>query len=328
MRSLLMVVVLSMVVGCGMSSTSAARFGGGGSSTIGEGAAGTLTAGIWDDSLNFELFTAYRDGQQGARLAELTPEEQAAAATETRGTTSALDVAFVVDTTGSMGDEIGWLKAEIKQLAADISAAHPNVPTRWGLVHYRDVGDDYVTRHVDFTTSVTAYQTSLDGLAPGGGGDFPEAPAAALAKAGTLQWGTAASTAKLIFWVADAPPHDNEAGEFTAAVRGLKSQGVHVYPVASSGIDERTEYAMRAAAQLTLGRYIFLTDDSGVGGQHKEPTIPCYVVSKLNHAIERSIDSELAGTRVELDPTKVIRSVGAPVDGKCSLDSGVVAHLF
>jgi hypothetical protein len=52
------------------------------------------------------------------------------------------------------------------------------------------------------------------------------------------------------------------------------------------------------------------------------------VVTKLKHAVERVVDSELAGTRVAVDSAKVLRSVGTPVEGKCELKSGVTAHVF
>jgi len=45
---------------------------------------------------------------------------------------------------------------------------------------------------------------------------------------------------------------------------------------------------MRSAAEITGGRYLFLTDDSGVGGPHKTPEIPCYFVTKLARALVRA----------------------------------------
>lgn len=289
--------------------------------------AGTLTAGIWDDSLNFDLFSTFRDSQSSP-LVDLTAAEQQAAATATRSPTSALDIVLVIDTTGSMTDEIDWLKTEFAALVAQVAAAHPGVQQRWGLVHYRDDWDEYVVRHADFTTDTADYQAVLNTLAAGGGGDFPEAPERALARAASLSWSPSPSTAKLVFWLADAPPHDDDVASFSTAVRALRDASVHVYPIASSGIDERTEYAMRASAQVTMGRYLFLTDDSGVGAAHKAPSIPCFVVTKLNHAVLRVIDSELAGTRVAVDPTKIIRSVGNPVDGRCALGTNQTALLF
>jgi hypothetical protein len=338
MRTSLWLLGSVALLGCGLSSApglsrtaSGDASGGGSGSSVrpdpAPGGGGTLTAGTWDDSLNFPLFTAYRDAQQD-RLVDFSAAEQQAAADASRAPTSALDLVLVIDTTSSMGDEITWLQTEFRSIAADVATAHPGVPQRWALVHYRDDGDEYVVRQVDFTSDLAAFQASLATLAANGGGDFPEAPERALASAANLPWDTAASTAKLVFWVADAPPHDAAATAFSSAVRALRAQGAHLYPVASSGIDERTEYAMRASAQLTQGRYLFLTDDSGVGDTHKEPTIPCYVVTRLDHAVERAIDSELAGTREEIDPARVLRQVGNPVDGQCTLTSGANAKLF
>ena len=52
--------------------------------------------------------------------------------------------------------------------------------------------------------------------------------------------------------------------------------------VGASGVDEVAWLPRRAASELSGGRYLFLTDDSGVGGPHKEPTLPCYLVTKLD----------------------------------------------
>jgi hypothetical protein len=326
-------------LGCSTASTGSTTHsdfapGPSGASSMGQGSSdgatlqvGTLTAGIWDDSLNFELFTAYRDAQK-APLADFTAEEQLAAAQASRSVATALDITLVIDTTGSMGDEISWLKTDFTAIASDVTAAHPGVPVRWGLVHYRDDGDEYVVRQADFTASVAAYQAGLAALGAGGGGDFPEVPERALAQAAQLSWDATSATGKLIFWIADAPPHDGQASAFSAAVRSLRDSGVHIYPVASSGIDERTEYAMRASAQLTLGRYLFLTDDSGVGDTHKTPSVPCYVVTKLSQAVERVVASELAGRPVAVEPQQVVRAVGGPVYGACTLQDGHMAHLF
>ena len=95
-----------------------------------------------------------------------------------------------------------------------------------------------------------------------------------------------------------------------------------MYPVASSGIDELTELSMRQAAQLTGGRYLFLTDDSGVGGAHKEPTIPCYFVTKLDAAILRMVDVELSGDYREPSSDEILRTSGDLTDGSCTLESG------
>jgi hypothetical protein len=77
---------------------------------------------------------------------------------------------------------------------------------------------------------------------------------------------------------------------------------------------------MRAAAQLTGGRYLFLTDDSHVGFVHAEPHIPCYSVTRLDHAVVRMIETELTGRRIASEPEQILRRAGAPnVDGTCTV---------
>jgi hypothetical protein len=61
---------------------------------------------------------------------------------------------------------------------------------------------------------------------------------------------------------------------------------------------------MRTAAQVTGGRYLFLTDDSGIGGAHQEPTIPCYFVTALSRAMIRMAAMELSGTNVAVAPRR------------------------
>jgi hypothetical protein len=81
---------------------------------------------------------------------------------------------------------------------------------------------------------------------------------------------------------------------------------------------------MRSSAQLTGGRYLFLTNDSGIGGDHKEPSIPCYFVTKLTDAITRMVDIELSGLYREPEKSQVIRTGGNPQDGACKLASGTL----
>ncbi len=235
----------------------------------------------------------------------------------------ALDLALVIDTTGSMGDEINYLKVEVRDIAARIAADFPNVAQRWALILYRDVGDEYVVRSFDFEPSLTVFQSSLAAQSAGGGGDYPEAPDQALAKLTTLSWRQSQdSAARMAFWIADAPHHIGREGALANSVLLAQRLGIHIYPIAASGVDDLTEYSMRSAAQVTGGRYLFLTDDSGIGGAHKEPTIPCYFVTALSRAMIRMAGMELSGTNVGVAPADVIRTGGDPRDGRCSLASG------
>jgi hypothetical protein len=239
-----------------------------------------------------------------------------------------LDVSLVIDTTGSMGDEMLYLRTEFLALTSSISEKYPNAEQRWSLVVYRDQGDLYVVRSVDFTSDLQAFQGTLAEQRADGGGDLPEAPEEALAAAAELDWRTGGATARLAFWIADAPHHSQNAFAMADAIRAVRDAGVHLYPVASSGVDELSEHSMRSAAQLTGGRYLFLTDDSGVGGSHKEPTIPCYFVTRLDHAILRMIDIELSGAYREPNAREIIRTGGNPHDGSCTLGSGDLVFAY
>lgn len=214
-----------------------------------------------------------------------------------------LDLALVIDTTGSMQDELDYLKVEIDDIAAAVKRRFPNVEQRFALILYRDDGDDYVTRTFDFTGSLTEFRRRLAEQSASGGGDYPEAMHLALEQAGQLSW-QKANTARVLFLVGDAPPHSRFAERTSTAVESLRDANVKLFPVAGSGVRDEAEWVMRSAAFLTMGRYLFLTDHSGVGKPHAKPQTPSYSVERLNALMVRMIASELAGR--ELLPGEII----------------------
>jgi hypothetical protein len=301
-----------------------------GSSTGGNGSIqpGTLTAGVWDDNRNFDLFQGFRAkhaNEQGlASLAHAEVAEANRVALAATGPKQTLDIQIVIDTTGSMGDEIAYLDREFDAMVSTISAKYPGAQQHWSLVAYKDKHDEYVARWFDFRTDPTELHSKLSTLTASGGGDFPESPEVALGVAHQLSWRQDAGTARLLFWVADAPHHVEDAEAMTTSLRGARDKGIHIYPVASSGIDEFTELTMRSAAQITGGRYVFLTDDSGVGSSHLTPSVPCFFVTKLNQAILRMVDIEMTGTYREPSADEIIRTGGNPKSGICKIDTGTV----
>ncbi len=117
--------------------------------------------------------------------------------------------------------------------------------------------------------------------------------------------------------VADAPPHDADIKATWNTALHSRVRGIHVVPLAASGVDPTAEFLMRAMGQLTGGRYLFLTDDSGVGNPHAEPMVDCYVVTPVNALVQRVLESLVSGTRVEPDGETVIRTVGNYQAGVC-----------
>ena len=297
--------------------------------------AGQLTAGIWDDNRNFDFWKPYavrfteNHGSDFVMFTQRELEDARAAAAAQQAAHTELDVQLVLDTTGSMGDELSYLQSEFDSIATQVHAKFPNVTPRWSLVVYKDHGDVYVAKGFDFTTDTNKFRQSLKAQSAGGGGDIPEAVVEGLSTGMKQQWRTAPNVAKLAFWVADAPAHPGEGQKLANVIRDAKNKGVHIYPVASSDADDAAEYQMRSAAQMTSGRYVFLTNDSGIGNSHAEPHIPCYNVSRLDHAIVRMVQVEMTGRFVEAESSQVIRSVGQPNQaGKCQLSSGMLVASY
>jgi len=225
-----------------------------------------------------------------------------------------LDLAIVLDTTGSMHDEMRYLQSEIKAISRTIKDRFPDVRQRFSLVVYRDEGDEYVTRRFDFTSSVDEFHKNLSAQRSAGGGDYPEAVHRGLEDALQLRWRETGETACLMFLIGDAPPHAQHMGRALKAVDALRKRGVAIYPVACSGYDDSCEFVMRASAYLTGAQFLFLTDDSGVGNSHAEPRIPYYQVERLDKLMVRLISGELSGRPAPAEAKDVIRTVGRKIN--------------
>lgn len=222
-----------------------------------------------------------------------------------------LDLALVVDTTGSMGDELEYLKSELRSIVRTVHDRFPQVDLRIGLVFYRDTGDEYVTRPFDFTADIAAVRKNLRDQSAAGGGDIPEAMERGLEEADRLSWRDG-NTARVMFLIADAPPHAPDMMRALKAIDALRKKGVVIHPVAGSGYDSATEFVMRSAALLSGGLFLFLTDDSKVGSVHAEPHLTNYHVERLDKLMGRLIAGALTGKRAPPAPNDIVRTVGKP----------------
>ena len=238
----------------------------------------------------------------------LSFDRDAAAATK-------LDLLLTIDATGSMADEMRYLQTELRSIVDSLEAKLGKVDLHTGLIVYRDKGDAYVVREFDFTDNLDQYLTDLGAQKADGGGDFPEAMHDAMKAGEALSWRDDAI--KVNFLVADAPPHDADIMTTWQSAEFYRREGVHVVPLAASGVDKTAEFLMRAMSQLTGGRYLFLTDDSGIGNTHAEPTVDCYVVTRLDTLISRVLIDLYSGNRVEPEGDEVIRLVGDYKLGRC-----------
>lgn len=202
-----------------------------------------------------------------------------------------VDIGFVVDATGSMGDEISYLQAELGNVIERVRDTLTAADLRLGSVFYRDHEDAYLTRTQSLAADAARSITFINGQSADGGGDTPEAVEVALQTAlDSLAWRDEATT-RLLFLVLDAPPHrtDEVVTQLQGLTRQAAARGIQVIPVACSGIDKSTEYLMRSLALATNGTYTFLTNHSGIGNPHIEPSTDSYEVEFLNDLLVRLI---------------------------------------
>lgn len=200
------------------------------------------------------------------------------------------DIAFIVDATGSMGDEIAFLKEDLMDIIKK-SSSQADVPLRTAALFYRDTEDEYVTRFSNFTENPENTLKFVAAQDAGGGGDYPEAVHTALETAlQKLSWNENASS-KIAFMLLDAPAHhNNEVIEsLHQTIRAYAKNGIILIPIAASGADKNTEFMLRFFAISTGGTYVFITNDSGIGGYHIEPNVGKFNVEQLNELIIRLI---------------------------------------
>ena len=225
-----------------------------------------------------------------------------------------IEIMFVIDTTGSMGDEIAYLKAELMDVVERAGSA-TGAKIRLAILLYKDHGDIYVTQYYDFTTDLERQQAVLDTVTASGGGDYPEAVDVALDEAVNQQW-SSGNTTKLLFHILDAPPHSYDENKilFRDSVITAAQKGIRMIPVASSGIDKLTEFLLRSEAMMTGGTYTFLTDDSGIGGSHLKPTIGKHTVEFLNEQMLRLIEQYYVGFEIAPVPWAESATVRFPAE--------------
>lgn len=202
-----------------------------------------------------------------------------------------VDIVFAVDATGSMGDEINYLKAEVTDIISKIEDKFPSVNFRTGSVFYCDVNDEYLIKKLDLSSEINATSHFINQQNASGGGDYEEAvEAALLCVVNEISWSQDA-VARICFLILDAPPHNKpEVKEKIREIIARASmQGIRIIPVVCSGIDKKTEYLMRSLALISNGSYVFLTDDSGIGDPHIKPTTDKYDTELLNDLFIRLI---------------------------------------
>jgi hypothetical protein len=176
-----------------------------------------------------------------------------------------VEVAFVLDTTGSMGGLLEGAKRKIWSIATAIVDSNPDADIRMGLVAYRDIGDDYVTRKIDLTADIQDLYAHLLELKARGGGDWPESVNEALDVAvNKMQWSSGGDIRRIVFLVGDAPPHMDYAQDtkYPITLSVAKQKDIIVNAVLAGNAQD-TARIWRDIAQHGNGRFIPIPQDGG-----------------------------------------------------------------
>ena len=176
-----------------------------------------------------------------------------------------VEVAFVLDPTGSMARLIEGAKRKIWSIATAIVDSNPDADIRMGLVAYRDIGDDYVTSKIELTRDIQDLYANLLELKARGGGDWPESVNEALDVAvNKLQWTEGSDARHIVFLVGDAPPHMDYAQDtkYPTTLAVARQKDIIVNAVLA-GDARDTERVWRDIAQIGSGRFIPIPQDGG-----------------------------------------------------------------
>ncbi|MBX3182530.1 MAG: VWA domain-containing protein [Polyangiaceae bacterium] len=221
-----------------------------------------------------------------------------------------IDLAFILDTTGSMSEEIASIKDTIRAVSSQLDTG--NVDVRIAMVAFKDVGDEYVTQVHPFTRDLHGFARRVQGIQASGGGDTPEAVNEALESTLTkLDW-QASSVGRFAFLVGDAPPQFGRQGaSYTRSMQLANHKGVQIFTIAASGMDGLGQVVWRQIAQYTGGSNMFVLRGgagpqstgagdakSSCGGTHTN-----YSSGNLDALIVQKVQRELRA--LDADPMRI-----------------------
>jgi hypothetical protein len=244
----------------------------------------------------FEVVVSKEDAETRTTISDEEYEHELVLDARSSGEPIRLDVHFLIDATGSMSDEIQQLKDNMISVAERIGSMQSNPDVRYGMTIYRDREDLFVSRTFDFTPDVTTFTDALREVNAEGGGDYPESLNEGFHQALFLPEWRVEETVSLLFLIADAPPHLDYAQDYRYAQDVLEAveAGIKIFPLASSGLDDQGEYIFRQLAQISGGKFLFLTyGPGGAPGDDTTHHVDDYSVLSLDDLVVRLVEEQL-----------------------------------
>jgi hypothetical protein len=165
-----------------------------------------------------------------------------------------LDIAFVLDTSGSMYEEIQGSKRFIKTAAERVQKLNGRV----SLVVFKDACDTYPAKLLlNLTTDIKQLEAALEPLTAGGGCEIGEGSYhGAMVALDNLHWKNGATKAMVL--ITDEPPANPDRTDHSTAkivaARALEIDPVNVYPVESEmAVGQFSEIAKLTSGQVVSG---------------------------------------------------------------------------
>lgn len=214
-----------------------------------------------------------------------------------------VDIVFVIDTTGSMDDEISGVKNTCVAFADKLRRA--NRDFRLGLITFGDEIRQVYGVNDTLTADAEEFKRWIGHQRADGGDDEPEISLDGLARA--MQMRYRADTQKILILITDAPPHVKGDGTSFSGINAetltaqLRDDGYTVYAVAYN--DAR----FQRLAQETRGEFYDLqrsSDFTGIidkiGGQIASQYRMTYISARPSYdGTRRAIEVEVAGQKAE-----------------------------
>jgi outer membrane protein OmpA-like peptidoglycan-associated protein/Mg-chelatase subunit ChlD len=184
-----------------------------------------------------------------------------------------VDIAFIIDQTGSMQQEVNEVKANIIEFTRRLASR--GVDYRLALISF----SDRIDRYKDFTEDVNTFISWIDGIKVGGGGDDNENALEALYEATSFKFRLSAQ--RIFILITDAMFHqkgDRGDGktEFTtrSMIDFLNKQNVKLFAITPPLIDE-----YKQITDATRGkRFNIIEDFSSILDEFSESLTNLYAV--------------------------------------------------
>lgn len=181
-----------------------------------------------------ESFNALAHENQGMLLYATDPQDiiRQLEVPLTKGREKSIQVAFAIDATASMKDDIAEVRKSITPLIESYSKQYKNFEL--ALVLYKDYTDDFLTKRVcNFTRDKNRFYNGLRNFNVNGGRDIPEAVYEGLHEALRLRWNSDPETKRVIVLIGDAPPHQIPRGSITqeSVTAIAQAKDISIYPI-------------------------------------------------------------------------------------------------